>query len=126
MILDDRQKRARSTVCLAIQCVVAGNTVTADEQDREAPRSMTLVVTQSVQRDEPRERRHETVLETRGVRHFILSYVRGPPAGPQCILGNLFVMDDRIASKTLLRILNSFEKGLVQIPGGLDRDSYGI
>ena len=36
VVLDDREKRWRSPVSLAVQCIVAGVTITADEQDCEA------------------------------------------------------------------------------------------
>ena len=61
MILGNREKRRRGTVSLAVQCVVAGNTVTADEQDRKASWPMVLAAALSVQGNKPSEGLNETV-----------------------------------------------------------------
>lgn len=109
VILNDRQKRRRGSVSLAIQRIVAGDTVAADEQNCEASRPMVLAAALPVQRNEPSERLHETVPETSGDPSIILGDMRRPPAWPQDIPGYRLLMADRIAAKTLLAVVQAFE-----------------
>ena len=66
VILNDRQERWRGSVSLAVQRVVAGDSVAPDEQDCEALRPMILTAALPVQCDKPSKRLHETVPETSG------------------------------------------------------------
>ena len=73
---------------------------------------MTFVVVLSVQHNEPPKRLDETVLKKRRGPDFVSGDVWCPPARPQSSLGNPLLMDNRITSKAVLRVLKSFKQGI--------------